>query len=207
LWCFWPNRRKATLYVVVVYFLSAHPLPPPFLKYLESVGSGFFRGKRLRREELDPVGMGWNLLPFSPPLGNDGTGRGVGARSSVTTGLWKTPRRERAMVTVPPVPYSSRGIGDHGAHPSTLVMVGFAEKPRRVGRPLSWRPPTQAKKRLEWATRLHRTIRGVQQDAARLGRCEGRVEVESEWTARRRERAEGKLCSGVELPHSSQRTA
>jgi putative transposase len=37
--------------------------------------------------------------------------------------------------------------------------------------------------------------------------CEGRVEVESEWTARKRERAEGKLCGGVELPHSSQKTA
>jgi putative transposase len=37
--------------------------------------------------------------------------------------------------------------------------------------------------------------------------CEGRVEIESEWTARKRERAEGKLCAAVELPHSSQRTA
>ena len=30
--------------------------------------------------------------------------------------------------------------------------------------------------------------------------CEGRVEIESEWTARKRERAQGKLCSAVELP-------
>jgi putative transposase len=37
--------------------------------------------------------------------------------------------------------------------------------------------------------------------------CEGRVEIESEWTARKRERAAGKLCPAVELPHSSQRTA
>jgi len=36
---------------------------------------------------------------------------------------------------------------------------------------------------------------------------EGRVEIESEWTARKRERAAGKLCAAVELPHSSQRTA
>ncbi len=41
---------------------------------------------------------------------------------------------------------------------------------------------------------------------------EGRVEIESEWTARKRERAAGKLCTAVELPHSrlshsSQRTA
>ncbi len=37
--------------------------------------------------------------------------------------------------------------------------------------------------------------------------CEGRVEIESEWTARKRERAAGKLCPAVELPHSSQKTA
>ena len=36
---------------------------------------------------------------------------------------------------------------------------------------------------------------------------EGRVEIESEWTARKRERAEGKLCPAVELPHSSQNRA
>ncbi len=37
--------------------------------------------------------------------------------------------------------------------------------------------------------------------------CEGRVEIESEWTARKRERAAGRLCSAVELPHSSQNQA
>jgi putative transposase len=37
--------------------------------------------------------------------------------------------------------------------------------------------------------------------------CEGRVEIESEWTARKRERAEGKLCPAVKLPHSSQSAA
>ncbi len=37
--------------------------------------------------------------------------------------------------------------------------------------------------------------------------CEGRVEIESEWTARKRERAAGKLSPAVELPHSSQKTA
>ncbi len=36
---------------------------------------------------------------------------------------------------------------------------------------------------------------------------EGRVEIESEWTARRRERAAGRLASMVELPHSSQKKA
>jgi putative transposase len=36
---------------------------------------------------------------------------------------------------------------------------------------------------------------------------EGRVEIESEWTARKRERAVGKLYPSVELPHSSQRKA
>lgn len=37
--------------------------------------------------------------------------------------------------------------------------------------------------------------------------CEGRVGIESEWVARQRERAEGKLCPTVKLPHSSQKTA
>ncbi|HEY6763841.1 MAG TPA: hypothetical protein VI386_03645 [Candidatus Sulfotelmatobacter sp.] len=32
-------------------------------------------------------------------------------------------------------------------------------------------------------------------------------ETESEWTAGKRERAAGKLCPAVELPHSSQRKA
>lgn len=36
---------------------------------------------------------------------------------------------------------------------------------------------------------------------------EGRVEIESEWTARKRERAAGRLCPAVELPHSSQNQA
>jgi hypothetical protein len=36
---------------------------------------------------------------------------------------------------------------------------------------------------------------------------EGCVEIESEWTARKRERAAGTLCSPVELPHSSQNRA
>ena len=36
---------------------------------------------------------------------------------------------------------------------------------------------------------------------------EGRIEIESEWTARKRERAAGRLCSVVELSHSSQHRA
>ena len=36
---------------------------------------------------------------------------------------------------------------------------------------------------------------------------EGCVEIESEWTARKRERAAGRLCPAVELPHSSQNRA
>ena len=36
---------------------------------------------------------------------------------------------------------------------------------------------------------------------------EGRVEIESEWAARKRERAAGRLCPAVELPHSSQHRA
>ena len=37
--------------------------------------------------------------------------------------------------------------------------------------------------------------------------CEGRVEIESEWTARARERTAGRLCPAVQRPHSSQKKA
>ena len=37
--------------------------------------------------------------------------------------------------------------------------------------------------------------------------CEGRVEIESEWTAWRRERAARELHPAIELPHSSQNRA
>jgi len=37
--------------------------------------------------------------------------------------------------------------------------------------------------------------------------AEGRVEIESEWTARKRERAAGTLCPAVQWPHSSQNRA
>ena len=37
--------------------------------------------------------------------------------------------------------------------------------------------------------------------------CEGRVEIESEWAARKRERAAERLCPAVELPHSNQNQA
>ncbi|HYA62473.1 MAG TPA: transposase [Candidatus Sulfotelmatobacter sp.] len=37
--------------------------------------------------------------------------------------------------------------------------------------------------------------------------CEGRVEIECEWVARRRERAAGRLFPAIELPHSSQNRA
>ena len=36
---------------------------------------------------------------------------------------------------------------------------------------------------------------------------DGRVEIESEWTARKRERAEERLPLAIELPHSSQKRA
>ena len=36
---------------------------------------------------------------------------------------------------------------------------------------------------------------------------EGVVEIESEWTARKRERAAGTLCPAIPLPHSSQNRA
>jgi len=37
--------------------------------------------------------------------------------------------------------------------------------------------------------------------------CKGSLEIESEWTARARERAAGRLRPTVELPHASQQKA
>jgi putative transposase len=37
--------------------------------------------------------------------------------------------------------------------------------------------------------------------------CEGRVQIESEWATRKRERTEGRLPPAIELPHSSQHRA
>jgi putative transposase len=37
--------------------------------------------------------------------------------------------------------------------------------------------------------------------------CGGRVEIESEWTAYRREREAGRMCPQIPLPHSSQNRA
>jgi putative transposase len=37
--------------------------------------------------------------------------------------------------------------------------------------------------------------------------CQGHVEIECEWTARERERAAGRLCPALELPHASQKRA
>ncbi len=37
--------------------------------------------------------------------------------------------------------------------------------------------------------------------------CEGRVQIESEWIARARQRVTGQLCPAIELPHSSQKKA
>jgi putative transposase len=37
--------------------------------------------------------------------------------------------------------------------------------------------------------------------------CEGRVHIECDWTARRREREAARLSPAVELPHSSQKRA
>jgi hypothetical protein len=35
--------------------------------------------------------------------------------------------------------------------------------------------------------------------------AEGRVEIESQWTARKRERAAGRLCKAIQIPHASQK--
>ena len=72
----------------------------------------------------------------------------------------------------------------------------FVEKMKYIHRNPVKRGLCQRPEDWEWSSFRHYATR-----------CEGRVEIESEWTARKRERAEGNLCPAVPLPHSSQHQA
>jgi putative transposase len=72
----------------------------------------------------------------------------------------------------------------------------FVEKLRYIHRNPVTRNLCERPKDWEWSSFRHYATG-----------CEGRVEIESEWTARKRERAAGRLCSVMELPHSSQNRA
>ena len=82
-----------------------------------------------------------------------------------------------------------RYIHPNPGSPASPLLACWGWKPVKAGlceRPEDW----------EWSSFRHYATG-----------CEGRVEIESDWTARRRERAEGKLSPAVELPHSSQKRA
>ena len=68
----------------------------------------------------------------------------------------------------------------------------FVEKVRYIHRNPVKRGLCERAEDWEWSSFLHYATG-----------CKGRIEIESEWTARKRERAAGRLCSVVELPHSS----
>ena len=72
----------------------------------------------------------------------------------------------------------------------------FVEKLRYIHRNPVKRGLCERPEDWEWSSFRHYAIG-----------CEGRVEIESEWTARKRERAAGRLCPVAELPHSSQNRA
>jgi putative transposase len=72
----------------------------------------------------------------------------------------------------------------------------FAEKLRYIHRNPVKRGLCERPEDWEWSSFRHHATA-----------IEGCVEIESEWTARKRERAAGRLCLPVELPHSSQNKA
>src|ERR1700751_5015843 len=72
----------------------------------------------------------------------------------------------------------------------------FVEKLRYIHRNPVKRGLCERPEDWEWSSFQHYT-----------SGCEGRVEIESEWTGRKRERAAGGICPAVELPHSSQNRA
>jgi len=69
----------------------------------------------------------------------------------------------------------------------------FVEKLGYIHRIPVWRGLCDRPEDWEWSSFMQYTTG-----------CEGRVEIECEWTARKRERAAGKLCPARELPYSSQ---
>ncbi len=72
----------------------------------------------------------------------------------------------------------------------------FVEKLRYIHRNPVKRGLCRAPEEWEWSSFRHYAMS-----------IEGLVEIESEWTARKRERAAGRLCAAVPLPHSSQNRA
>lgn len=68
----------------------------------------------------------------------------------------------------------------------------FVEKLRYIHRNPVKRGLCERPEDWEWSSFRHYATGG-----------KGRVEIESEWLARKRERAEGKFCPAVKLPHSS----
>ena len=68
----------------------------------------------------------------------------------------------------------------------------FTEKLRYIHRNPVQRGLCERPEDWEWSSFRHYST-GV----------EGRVEIESEWTTRERERAAGRLCAAVDVPHSS----
>ena len=69
----------------------------------------------------------------------------------------------------------------------------FVEKLRYIHRNPVRRGLCEAPEDWEWSSFRHYATGS-----------EGRVEIESEWTARKRERAAGRLCPAAALPHSRQ---
>jgi len=94
----------------------------------------------------------------------------------------------------------------HGAKPRAHTSIASARR--------GW--PTQARFWLEWE-RSHVTdirsadaldcLHALGTDTLSAEWSEGRVEIESEGTPRKREWAAGTLCSTMKLPHSSQNRA
>ena len=72
----------------------------------------------------------------------------------------------------------------------------FVEKPRYIRSNPVKRGLCEHPEDWKWSSFLHYATG-----------CEGRVEIESERTARRRERVAKRLCAAMKLPHSSQNKA
>ena len=144
--------------------------------------------------------------PFKPSFGLSGIENAQGAPFKPSSGLSgeKTPRTLADAIKSLKQGTSRRLIGEaeHFWQKryydfNVRDYRQFMEKLRYIHRNPVKRGLCERSEDWEWSSFRHYST-GI----------EGRVEIESEWTARKRERAAGRLCPAVELlPHSSQKQA
>jgi REP element-mobilizing transposase RayT len=194
-------------YVVMpehVHLLLSEPQRDTLADALKSLKQGVSR--RLISDPLKPKSGNGALIPLKPKAGLNGAPNPLKPKAGLNgphnplkpkAGLNgpHNPLKPKAGLNGPPVPlehfwqkrYYDFNIRNYAQFVEKLRYIH--RNPVKAGlceRPEDW----------QWSSFRHYATG-----------AEGRVEIESEWTARKREREAGTLCTAVELPHSSQKQA